>query len=593
MPIAIPRFVLKAHLESSQKQTKRKLQYIHPFTRQTALLAFQTLVRLNIVAPRARSLPSMSPNEASPTVKGPNEDFAAFVDNMTAALEASTSAAAQFPDKSDISFHRSMDRKFGRELDSTCDRVLQLTDKLLQLSVDNQNARSKSQGKGRTIARRRLADEDDIVDHYHKTVVEPVDGLLEDADTNLDELNGQKKKAAIDIDAQIAARSSKKLPGPHFEEQAWRNDESVSKPQLLFRDKIDNSATAPPWRPTLHDKPHAMVPLGFVVGKDEDSPLFISTDPAKNKATRERQERALLHPYYYETRHLPYPTSMFKQSTPQKPKDFDDTPFQFVETAEQLHEVTKELLNAKEIAVDLEYHQVHSYYGFICLMQISTREKDWVIDTLKLRHELREHKLGGVLVDPSIVKVFHGADSDMIWLQQDFDIYVVNLFDTFHACKVLEFPKFSLASLLEAYCGFDADKKYQMADWRIRPIPEEMMRYARSDTHFLLYIYDELRNALLLRSSRTPTPEADEAEGIKPNPQRAIREVLNRSAETALKLYQREGYDHEKGLGQNGWANLAKKHFKKERLESQDGAVFRALHAFRDKLARELDESPQ
>lgn len=180
-----------------------------------------------------------------------------------------------------------------------------------------------------------------------------------------------------------------------------------------------------------------MVPLGFIIRSDEDSPLFISPDSTRDKAIREREERAFLHPYYYETRHLSYPTSMFTEATPVKPKDFEETPFEFVDTAAQLEALTEELLKAKEIAVDLEYHQTHSYYGFICLMQISTREKDWVIDTLALRHLLREKKLGHVLADPSIVKVFHGSDSDILWLQQDFDIYVVNLFDTYHACKVL------------------------------------------------------------------------------------------------------------------------------------------------------------
>ena len=33
--------------------------------------------------------------------------------------------------------------------------------------------------------------------------------------------------------------------------------------------------------------------------------------------------------------------------------------------------------------------------------------------------------------------MFHGADSDIPWLQKDFGIYVVNLFDTYHATKVL------------------------------------------------------------------------------------------------------------------------------------------------------------
>jgi len=57
------------------------------------------------------------------------------------------------------------------------------------------------------------------------------------------------------------------------------------------------------------------------------------------------------------------------------------------------------------------------------------------MDTICLRDELEE--LNEVFTDPSIVKVFHGAESDIVWLQQDFNIYVVNLFDTFHASKVL------------------------------------------------------------------------------------------------------------------------------------------------------------
>ena len=38
--------------------------------------------------------------------------------------------------------------------------------------------------------------------------------------------------------------------------------------------------------------------------------------------------------------------------------------------------------------------------------------------------------LRSVFANPAICKVFHGADSDILWLQQEFHIYVVNLFDT-------------------------------------------------------------------------------------------------------------------------------------------------------------------
>lgn len=96
---------------------------------------------------------------------------------------------------------------------------------------------------------------------------------------------------------------------------------------------------------------------------------------------------------------------MFTSNKPITPKPMDKTAAIWVETPEQLEAMTKELLEVKEVAVDLEHHDAHSYYGFTCLMQISTRQKDYLVDTLKLRGELREHKLGGVLADPSVVKV--------------------------------------------------------------------------------------------------------------------------------------------------------------------------------------------
>jgi exosome complex exonuclease RRP6 len=63
----------------------------------------------------------------------------------------------------------------------------------------------------------------------------------------------------------------------------------------------------------------------------------------------------------------------------------------------------RELRQASEIAVDLEHHDYRSYYGFVCLMQISTRTQDWIVDTLELREELIA--LNEVFTDPKIVKV--------------------------------------------------------------------------------------------------------------------------------------------------------------------------------------------
>lgn len=103
-------------------------------------------------------------------------------------------------------------------------------------------------------------------------------------------------------------------------------------------------------------------------------------------------------------------------------------------------------------------------------MQISSRTNDFLIDTLLLRDELSI--LNNVLTNPKILKVFHGADWDIEWLQKDFGIYVVNMFDTHQAAKELQLPTLSLAYLLKTLCNIDASKQFQLADWRIRYVRE-------------------------------------------------------------------------------------------------------------------------
>ena len=101
-----------------------------------------------------------------------------------------------------------------------------------------------------------------------------------------------------------------------------------------------------------------------------------------------------------------------------------------------------------------------------------------------------------------------------------------------------------------------------------------MLDYARSDTHFLLYCFDKVRNELIGRS----TVDID-----------LFGETLSNSKETSLRLFERESYDTVTGSGQYGWATMLKRTpavFSPEQLE-----VFKAMHHFRDKVARDEDES--
>jgi exosome complex exonuclease RRP6 len=236
-----------------------------------------------------------------------------------------------------------------------------------------------------------------------------------------------------------------------------------------------------------------------------------------------------------------------------------------------------ELKTAKEIAIDLEHHDNRSYIGMVSLMQISTREKDWIVDTLKPWRRKLEC-LNEVFADPGILKVLHGAFMDIIWLQRDLGLYVVGLFDTYHAARALGYQGASLAYLLEKHVQFTAQKQYQLADWRVRPLSKELFEYARADTHFLLYIYDNMRNELVEKSDFS-NPEKNK-----------VQDVLQKSKETALQRYEHPVYDTEMGLGTAGWYKLVTR--TPVQFTPQQFSVFRAVHRWRDDLSRKKDESP-
>ncbi|EMD39730.1 hypothetical protein CERSUDRAFT_112032 [Gelatoporia subvermispora B] len=516
---------------------------------------------------------------ASLTPAGFNDYNAAL---QGAALTATRHAAA-FP--ADLAFHRSMDRPLARALDAASARVLALTNRLVGLA---HTAQASGKGKGKE----KIESEDDVVDRFHSLVVDAMDQLLERADICLDEVTGRTKAPAIAVNpAQTAAQKTRKPNAPPGRlDPALQHAAHLAKPQLQFARKPDNNSNTI-WTPTLRHKYNAQVPLGYNYRSDDGHD----------------EGSASLHPYRYEITHTDYPARMFRTASPVAPRGFADTQFTWVADRAAFDEMLAHLRTAQEIALDLEHHSFRSFGGFVCLMQISTRERDFIVDVLQVREEMEE--LNEVLTDPRIVKVLHGAESDIVWLQQDFNLYVVNLFDTYHASKVLEFPRHNLGTLLEMYCDFTPDKRYQLADWRIRPLPEEMLQYARSDTHFLLYIYDNLRNALLDRAqSRAQSPSASASTppspaGADTDPAHAlVREVLARSATTALRVYEKERYDPDQGLGPGGWDTLARKwnkgalvappvHGADSAVARTQRAVYRAVHAWRDRVSRAEDES--
>ena len=146
------------------------------------------------------------------------------------------------------------------------------------------------------------------------------------------------------------------------------------------------------------------------------------------------------------------------------------------------------------IALDTESNSFHVYRERVCLIQISTRSADWVLDPLAVD----VHPLGPVLASAGAL-VLHGADYDVRCLKREYGFALPSLFDTMAAARRLGRTALGLSALVEQHFGFRLSKDFQRSDWGRRPLTPAQVSYAALDTHFLLPLYDLLGGELETR----------------------------------------------------------------------------------------------
>lgn len=231
--------------------------------------------------------------------------------------------------------------------------------------------------------------------------------------------------------------------------------------------------------------------------------------------------------------------------------------YRVIENQEVLKELAGGLSRENSFAIDIEADSLHSYEGKVCLIQISIREENYIIDVLKLPDI---EPLRPVLFDDRIEKVLHGADYDIRMLAKDYGMEIRNLFDTMVAGQILGLKGLGLAALLNDYFNVNIDKGLQKADWSKRPLSTEMLSYAALDTAHLLALRDLLVSKLEGKGRMEWAREEFHLLSLnRPKPRQPVS-VLNL-----------------KGVRE---------------LNGRHLAVLQALLEFRDAEARELDRPP-
>ena len=158
------------------------------------------------------------------------------------------------------------------------------------------------------------------------------------------------------------------------------------------------------------------------------------------------------------------------------------------DTPKTLAKVAAWLEKCSEVAVDTESNSLYVYYEQVCLLQASSEENHAILDTLALKDL---SSIAPIFSSKSILKVFHASEYDIMCLKRDFGFEFNHIFDTMIAARILGRKEVGLAAMLESELGIRLEKKYQKANWGIRPIPEDMLKYAIHDTDYLIELKDK------------------------------------------------------------------------------------------------------
>lgn len=232
--------------------------------------------------------------------------------------------------------------------------------------------------------------------------------------------------------------------------------------------------------------------------------------------------------------------------------------YQLIEQPAQLAGLCRHLATVQELALDLEADSLHHYREKVCLIQISDRDRTWLIDPLQLS-DLQP--LAPLLADPARLVVLHGGDYDIRSLHRDFGITVGRMFDTMIAAQFCNVGEFGLAALLREQFGIELDKRFQKADWSRRPLTPEMANYAAHDTAHLLRLADRLKERL---------QQLGRLDWVAEECGLVVTNRVSEKGEGPL-------FAHCKGAG---------------KLRPRNLAVLEGLLQLREQVARELDRPP-
>ncbi|RSK24305.1 ribonuclease D [Hymenobacter metallilatus] len=233
---------------------------------------------------------------------------------------------------------------------------------------------------------------------------------------------------------------------------------------------------------------------------------------------------------------------------------------QYITDAAAVLQAVQALQAQPRVAIDLEFDDMRHRYGRnLALIQLFDGHLVYLIDPLALTNPAQElEPLWTILRDPAVAKVFHSCKSDILLLDELYNVHVRNIVDTSVQYTLLAEAdnNISLGRLIQQELGLEVDKGEQKSNWLKRPLTEAQMQYAANDVLYLFELTDRLEAKLAALGRTAWAAQENEA----------LEEVR----------YTRD---------ERPYLRLAGKY----RIQPQELPMFRDLFLLRDEVARYID----
>jgi ribonuclease D len=175
-----------------------------------------------------------------------------------------------------------------------------------------------------------------------------------------------------------------------------------------------------------------------------------------------------------------------------------DLPEVIVAQPEELAACCTHLASSPHFGFDTEFVGEQTYHPRLCLIQVATPEKLYLIDPVTVGPLDR---FWDVVVDPAHLVIVHAGREDVRLCHLATGRTPGNLFDLQIAAGLvgLGYP-LSHAALVGQLLGVQLVKGETLTEWRSRPLTQQQIRYAFDDVRYLLPLWRRLAERLELRN---------------------------------------------------------------------------------------------